>query len=60
MFENVHYNTGCNTKKKTPNFKPISVSQNNKMQLWNVHTKDYCTTVENEETTAAFSNMDIS
>ena len=60
MFENVHYNTGCNTKKKPPNLKPISMSQNNKTQLWNVHTKDYYTTVENEETTAAFSNMDIS
>ena len=34
--------------------------QNNKMQLWYVHTKDYYTAVENEETTAAFSNMDIS
>lgn len=47
-------------KKKTPDLKPISMSQNNKMQLWNVHTKDYYTTVENEETTAAFSNVDIS
>ena len=33
--------------------------QNNKTQLWHVHTKDY-TAVENEETTAASSNMDIS
>ena len=34
--------------------------QNNKMQLWHVHTKDDYTAVENEETPAAFSNMDIS